>query len=120
MFTLRTAAAADCNFSEGPCTKTAGNRTVTLDIGPKPPKAMQQLTFTLTITPCASLPDTLVIDLGMPGMVMGVNQVVMKKTNACTWKGTGIIVRCMSGRTLWQATVLSEALNNTAFTFDVR
>ncbi len=117
---IRIAAAADCNFSEGPCTKIAGNRTVTLDIYPKPPKAMQELTFMLTVTPCASLPETLVIDLGMPGMVMGRNQVVLKKTNPCTWKGTGIIVRCMSGRTLWQATILSGELNNTAFTFDVR
>jgi hypothetical protein len=81
---------------------------------------MQELTFILTVTPCTSLPDTLVIDLGMPGMVMGRNQTVMKRTSGCTWKGTGIVVRCMSGRTLWQATILSEALNNTAFTFDVK
>jgi hypothetical protein len=117
---MRAAVAADCNFSLGPCTKTCTGRTITLDIAPKPVSAMKELTFILTVTPCSSLPDTILIDLGMPGMMMGRNQVLLKKTGGCTWKGTGIIVRCMSGRTLWQATILSEALKNTAFTFDVK
>lgn len=119
-FAASCATAAGCNFSVGSCTKTAGGRTITLDIGPKPPKAMQELTFSLTVNPCSSLPDSMLIDLGMPGMMMGRNLVVLKKTGGCTWKGTGIIVRCMSGRTLWQATILSEALKNTQFTFDVK
>ncbi|NTV99123.1 MAG: hypothetical protein HGA70_08165 [Chlorobiaceae bacterium] len=119
-FAARSLTAADCNFSVGPCTKTSAGRTVTFDIAPKPPKSMEELTFILTVTPCGSLPDTIVLDLGMPGMMMGRNRVVMKKTDRSTWKGTGIIVRCMSGRSLWQATILSEALNNTAFTFDVK
>jgi hypothetical protein len=117
---IHAASAADCNFSVGPCTKTAGGRTVTLDISPKPTMAMQELTFSLTVTPCSSLPDIMLLDLGMPGMMMGRNQVELKKTGGCTWKGTGIIVRCMSGRTLWQATILSEVLNKMAFTFDVK
>lgn len=117
---MRAAFAADCNFSLGPCTKTCTGRTITLDIAPKPVSAMEELTFSMTITPCSSLPDTLILDLGMPGMVMGRNRVVMKRTSACTWSGKGIIVRCMSGRTLWQATILSDALNNTAFTFHVK
>jgi hypothetical protein len=112
--------AADCNMDQGPCIKSAADRTISFDISPKPVKAMAELVFSVTLTPCTALPETLLLDLDMPGMMMGKNQVILKKRNGCTYDGRGIIVRCRSGRTLWRATILSDALNNMAFTFDVR
>jgi len=114
-------AAAECDtIHTRPCTKVAAGRNVTLDITPKPVRHMKELTFTVTIDPCTSLPDTLQLDLSMPGMYMGKNRVTLAKTGECSYTGKGIIVRCMSGRTLWQATLLLPELNNPAFTFNVR
>ena len=108
------------NIHQGPCTITAGQRTVTLNIEPKPIRTMKEITFSVTVTPCDKLPETLLLDLSMPGMQMGKNQVTLVKKGACLYMGKGIIVRCMSGRTLWQVTILSDALKNPAFTFNVR
>jgi len=104
----------------GPCTMQAASRKVTLEIDPKPVRHMAELTFRVTIDPVDGVPPALLLDLGMPGMAMGKNQVRMVRQKDGTWKGKGIIVRCMSGRTLWQATILSPALGNPAFTINVR
>ena len=110
----------DNSIHEKACTVTSGSHTVTLNIDPKPVSAMKELTFSVTVTPCNKLPDTLLLDLSMPGMAMGKNQVTLVKKSGCMYEGKGIIVRCMSGRTLWQATILSDELNNPAFTFNAR
>ncbi len=112
--------AGECTINQGPCSITAGSHTVTLNIEPKPVSAIKELTFSVTVSPCDKLPDTLLLDLSMPGMMMGKNQVTLFKKSACHYEGKGIIVRCMSGRTLWQVTILSDDLNNPAFTFNVR
>ena len=112
---------ADCDaIHTGPCSRRAGERTVTLEIDPKPVRHMSELTFRIRIEPCPGIPSTLMLDLGMPGMVMGKNQVRMIRDGSCTWSGRGIIVRCMSGRRLWRATLMSPELGNPAFTFNVR
>ncbi|NTV06293.1 MAG: hypothetical protein HGA59_07285 [Chlorobiaceae bacterium] len=110
----------ECNIHQGPCTITTGSRSFTLNIEPKPVSAMKELTFSVTVTPCNKLPDTLLLDLSMPGMQMGKNQVTLVRKSGCIYEGKGIIVRCMSGRTLWQVTILSDELKNPAFTFNVR
>ena len=110
----------DTTIHEKACTITSGSYTVTLNIDPKPIKHMKELTFSVTVSPCDKLPASLLLDLSMPGMAMGKNQVTLVKKSACLYEGKGIIVRCMSGRTLWQATILSDELNNPAFTFNVR
>lgn len=112
---------ADCNsIHSGPCTRQAAGRSISLEINPRPVRHMTDLTFTVTVTPCTALPSILILDLSMPGMYMGKNQVTMRKKSDCTWEGKGLIVRCMSGRKLWQATILSNDLGNPAFSFDVR
>lgn len=112
--------AHESKIHEGPCIIKAGNHTVTLNIDPKPVKAMKELSFSLMVTPCDKLPDKLLIDLSMPGMQMGKNQITLIKKNTCLYEGKGIVVRCMSRLTLWQVTILSDELNNPAFTFNVR
>ncbi len=112
---------ADCNaINTGPCTKQVRQRMVTLEIDPKPVRHMAELTFRVTLDPCTELPSILLLDLGMPGMMMGKNQVTMVRKNSCNWEGKGIIVRCMSGGKTWRATILSPELGNPSFTFDVR
>lgn len=127
LFLLQTSTAAasaepaDCTaIHTGPCTKQAGNRKVTLEIDPKPVRHMAELTFKVTITPGEGLPSTLLLDLSMPGMVMGRNQLAIKQNTYGTWEGKGIIVKCMSGRTRWRVTLLSPELANPSFTFNVR
>ncbi|MBZ4219122.1 MAG: hypothetical protein LAC69_02885 [Chlorobium sp.] len=110
----------ECNIHQGPCSITSGSYNVTLNIDPKPVKHMKELTFRVTVTPCDKLPGILLLDLSMPGMEMGKNQVTLVRKSACIYEGKGIIVRCMSGRTLWRVTILSDELNNPAFTFNVR
>ena len=112
--------AKESNIHEGPCTIKSDNHTVTLNIDPKPVKAMKELTFSLTVTPGDKLPDKLLLDLSMPGMQMGKNQVTLVKKSASFYNGRGIIVRCMSRQTLWQVTILSDELKNPIFTFNVR
>lgn len=104
----------------GPCTKQVRNRNVTLEIDPKPVMHMKELTFRVRVTPADGLPANLALDLGMPGMMMGKNQVNLIRKTTGTWEGKGIIVKCRSGRTLWKATILSPELANPGFTFNVR
>ncbi|NTU58066.1 MAG: hypothetical protein HGB00_03990 [Chlorobiaceae bacterium] len=112
---------ADSNaLHSGPCTKKLAGRNVTLEINPKPVRHMNDLSFRVTVDPSTALPSALLLDLSMPGMPMGKNQVKLAKKSPETWEGRGVIVRCMSGRRLWKATVLSSDLGNPAFTFDVR
>jgi hypothetical protein len=95
-----------CDLHRGPCTQplSGGMGTVTLEVSPKPVTAMSDLIFTVRITDI-SLPDMPYIDLGMPGMKMGPNRVSLKSEANGTFTGSGTIVRCPSGKTLWQITV---------------
>ena len=109
----------NCAIQEGPCTLSAGNRTVTLNILPKPVQAMQELTFRVELSgePPSDPP---VIDLDMPGMEMGPNQVRTEPVNATVFQGTGVIVRCPSGKRLWSATVILSPTSKAKFLFRVR
>ncbi|MBI5213880.1 MAG: hypothetical protein HY957_11025 [Nitrospirae bacterium] len=93
----------DCNIDAGPCTKKIGAAEIILDITPRPVKVMKELSFTVTLR--GKTVDRLSLDLGMPGMYMGKNMVVLEKTAVGTYKGKGVIPKCQSGRKLWRATV---------------
>ncbi len=107
-----------CNIHQTACVKKLSDCTVTLDIQPKPVKAMTDLDFIVTIEgkKPASPPF---IDLGMPGMQMGPNQVVLKDGGNNTYLGKGIIVRCPSGRNTWKAAVTVPDVGVAEFVFDV-
>ena len=108
----------DCDIQSGGCQKQINARTVHLEILPKPVKAMKDLTFQVKISG-DSLLEAPFIDLGMPGMKMGPNRVILKKKGAAAYEGQGVIVRCKSGKTIWQATVVPPEIGNVMFTFDV-
>jgi hypothetical protein len=95
-----------CDLHRGPCIRplSGGEGTVTLDVLPKPVRAMIDLVFSVQVAG-VSPKDAPYIDLGMPGMTMGPNRVSLKKSDNGVFTGSGIIVRCPSGKTLWQMTV---------------
>ena len=81
--------------------------TATLDVTPKPLRAMRELQFTVQLSRDA-MPvrnAEVEIDLTMPGMNMGENRVRLRGAGGGIYRGTGIIVRCSSGRTVWKASV---------------
>jgi hypothetical protein len=108
----------NCDIQEGSCTLYLSGHKVTLNILPKPVKAMKDLKFRVTISgeQLSSLPH---IDLGMPGMKMGPNRVDLKEVGVGIYEGVGVIVRCPSGRRTWRATITFSDLGEVKFIFDV-
>jgi hypothetical protein len=122
----RIAAAADrtpaspelCDIQHGACTKEVAGMTVTLDILPKPVKAMKDLKFQVTVSGAKRL-RAAHIDLGMPGMDMGPNRVELRAVKDNVYEGEGVIVRCPSGRRTWKAVVVLPETGKVEFFFDV-
>ncbi len=109
----------DCEIDRGTCAKKTDNGDVVLDIRPKPVKAMEELVFHLVITPAVLLPPELSIDLSMPGMYMGKNQVLLRRDRDGTYSGKGVIPKCASGRRLWKATAHIPGAGKAEFIFNV-
>jgi hypothetical protein len=110
--------AINCRAHDGKCTLPLGGETVTLEILPRPVTAMQDSTFIVTLS--GKQPErTVYIDLGMPAMKMGPNQVRLKPAGNGVYKGQGVIVRCKSGRRTWFANVVIPGAGQVKFVFDV-
>ena len=110
----------NCDLHRGACTQNLAGAAITLAVTPRPVKAMQDLLFQVRLSgkrpEVTQLPY---IDLGMPGMNMGPNRVLLKSAGNAVYEGRGVIVRCPSGRRTWQATVTVPNLGQTDFIFDV-
>ena len=119
---LTPAMAADtminCDAHKGVCSQSSGDLTVSLEISPRPVKAMQDLVFKVSITG-ASPAEPPRIDLGMPAMKMGPNQVALKPIGSGIYEGSGVIVRCPSGKRTWFANVIVPGSGEVKFIFDV-
>jgi len=91
----------------GPCTKTVDGLTVSVDITPKPLKAMRNLRFRTTLSNEGKpVTDASVsIALSMPGMFTGQNVIRLVHVHEGIYVGDGVIVRCPSGKKIWQALV---------------
>jgi hypothetical protein len=107
-----------CDVHAGPCRAHIAGTKVSLDIEPKPVKAMRDLTFTVTFAGGA-LVAAPYIDLGMPNMNMGRNRVTLKQAGDLVYRGEGVIVRCPSGRRTWKAKVTVPEVGSVEFVFDV-
>ena len=91
---------------------------MTLDINPKPIRAMKNLTFIVVVS--GKKPEAEPsIALGMPGMKMGPNQVNLTLVKEDTYQGEGVVVKCPSGKKTWQAIVTIPPLGIVEFVFDV-
>jgi hypothetical protein len=108
----------NCDIQNQPCIQQIAGGSITFDIQPKPVKAMENLIFEIQIKD-VNLSQAPVIDLSMPGMKMGANQVLMKMTSTGVYQGIGIIVRCPSGKTVWKARVNLPEIGSVDFIFDV-
>ncbi len=108
----------NCDIQHQTCTQQIPGGSFIFDIQPKPVEAMKELTFKVQIKG-VNIVESPVIDLIMPGMKMGHNQIMMKMTGIDAYQGTGIIVRCPSGKTVWQATVNFPGIGIGNFIFDV-
>jgi len=108
----------NCNVHHGSCSQNLEELEITLDISPKPVKAMQDLVFKVSLVE-EGLDRAPYIDLGMPGMKMGPNRVILKKISRTVFVGKGVIVRCPSGRRTWRATVTAPGRGKVDFIFDV-
>jgi hypothetical protein len=110
----------NCSFEQGPCHLSISDQDIRFDITPKPVQAMSELRFTITLPEGLDLDDTgFYLDLDMPGMKMGNNQVHMKEISKGLYEGTGTIVRCPSGRKIWRATAIIPKLEKIQFIFKV-
>jgi hypothetical protein len=108
----------NCDAHKGLCSQSSGDLTVSLEITPRPVTAMQDLVFKVTIEG-ATPPKDPHIDLGMPAMKMGPNQVALKPTGPGIYEGTGVIVRCPSGKRTWFANIVVPESGEVKFIFDV-
>ncbi len=115
---LASESTVNCDAHKGVCSQSSGDLTVSLEITPRPVKAMQDLVFKVSIEG-ASPAKQPHIDLGMPAMKMGPNQVSLKPTGPGTYEGTGVIVRCPSGKKTWFANVIVPGSGEVKFIFNV-
>ncbi len=98
-----------CDLQAGPCTLPAGpDLLVTLDVSPRPIRALTELTFTVETRrgqePAIGLATE--VSLQMPGMYMGENRTVLAPVGPGRHWGKGTVVRCGSGRRDWVAEVV--------------
>ena len=109
-----------CKFEEGPCIKRLNSHELILEVRPAPPQAFKELKFILSVRGRNISSEELLIDLTMPGMFMGKNQVRLKRQGNNIYTGIGVIPRCPSGKTLWQAEVILPGGDAIAFRFHVK
>jgi len=109
----------NCDAHQGACSQLLGTRTVSLEISPRPVKAMQDLVFKVSISGSPPAKSPPYIDLGMPAMKMGPNRVVLKPAAQGNYEGQGVIVRCKSGRRTWFGNVVIPETGEVKFVFDV-
>lgn len=109
----------NCDIQKGPCTLSVGGRNITLEVLPRPVKAMETLTFKVRIDGSTTDLKPPHIRLNMPAMDMGKNIVTLKVNSEGVYEGQGVIVRCRSGRRTWKATVDFPDIGSADFIFDV-
>ena len=91
---------------------------VLLSITPWPPVAMRDVEFTVSLPGYAGNAPPYV-DLSMAGMEMGRNRVDLSRGADGRYRGTGVFVRCPSGRHDWEATVTAPGAGKAVFRFAV-
>lgn len=104
--------------AKGILRSAAGGQEVLLSITPWPPRAMREVDFTVSFPGYVGKTSPYV-DLSMAGMEMGRNRVDLSRGADGRYRGTGVIVRCPSGRHDWEATVTAPGAGKAVFHFAV-
>lgn len=110
--------APDCDIDASPCMKFDGERYISLEIEPRPVKAMSPLYFRVRLKNHRK-PKDIIIDLSMPNMSMGFNKVPLERSGKDTYDGQGFIPVCPSGKRLWRAGVIIDGRLEETFSFNV-
>lgn len=108
----------DCNIHSGACIKSYNGKEISFGIEPMPVKAMESLYFRVKLTNYKN-PQSIIVNLSMPKMSMGYNQVSLEKRGLDTYEGRGIIPACPSGRRLWKASIIINDKVEESFLFNV-
>lgn len=116
----------DCDIHAGHCLKIIENISVIFDCNPKPVKSMSEILFSVTLKeedkPIRNA--QVEINLTMPGMFMGENRILLVHKENGRYEGKGVIVRCPSGKRIWNADVIigrpSKKTVHTSYVFDVK
>jgi hypothetical protein len=95
-----------------------GGQEILLSIAPWPPISMRAVDFTVSL-PGYGGKDPPYVDLSMAGMEMGRNRVDLSRGDDGRYRGTGVFVRCASGRRDWEATVTAPGAGKAVFHFAV-
>ena len=95
-----------------------GGQEVLFSIVPWPPRAMREVDFAVSLPGYAGKSSPYV-DLSMPGMEMGQNRVALSRGADGRYVGTGVFVRCPSGRRDWEAAVTAPGAGKAVFRFAV-
>ncbi len=88
-------------------------------VTPQPVRAMKPLHFQVDLQHYGE-PQSVMVDLSMPHMIMGVNRIAMKKSSPGVYEGVGILPICPSGRKTWQASVIIDNHVASEYIFDVQ
>lgn len=91
-----------------------GGREVLLAITPWPPGSMREVDFVVSL-PGYDGTAPPYVDLSMRGMEMGRNRVDLSRGDDGRYRGTGVFVRCASGRRDWEATVTAPGAGKAVF-----
>jgi hypothetical protein len=92
----------------------AGNQEVRLTVSPWPPRAMRETSFSVALPGHSGNPPP-DVELSMPGMEMGRNRVPLSREKDGVFRGTGVFVRCASGRKDWEAAVTVPGAGRAVF-----
>ncbi len=109
-----------CDFRDGSCTRMVDSLKVTISVEPAPPVPMKETVFIVKIEGKEILSENLIMNLTMPGMYMGKNQIVLRRVAANFFMGSGVIPVCPEGGTFWNAEVFLSPGETVRFGFNVK
>lgn len=121
-----TRSGALCDIQSGPCRAVTGSgMEVLFSIPSRPVRVMEDLEFVVTLSRKGTTVSgaAVLLDLSMPGMFMGKNQPKLKEVRGGTYRGRGIIPRCVTGQRMWNAFVAVRhrgAVDKASFLFEVQ
>ncbi len=105
------AAEAECDLGAGPCTRRLGDLELTLEVAPRPPRAMNELAVSGRLAREGAPVEgaEVVLSFAMAGMSMGENLARLAGGGGGRYDGKAILVRCHSGRRDWVVTARVRA-----------
>lgn len=92
----------------------------TLDLSPRPVRVMKEIQFTLQLNSFDFQPEEILLDLTMPEMYMGENQVKLIPVKENQYVGKGIFPECSSGFKRWNIEIIFSKKYSTNIQFDIQ